>query len=83
MTATLYDYTRGDKAKSIVLSAECWVLSTECSVHSAEYWVLTDECCLLEATAVRGYQVFLSQVVCQKQKAQIDGWFLSVLQNVA
>ena len=34
---------------------------------------------LLKATAVIGYYVFFPQVVYQKMKAQIDGWFLSLL----
>ena len=33
----------------------------------------------LHAAAVKGYYVFLLQVVCQKLKPQIDGLFLSVL----
>ena len=31
----------------------------------------------LHAAAVKGYYVFLLQVVCQKRKPQIDGLFLS------
>ena len=31
----------------------------------------------LHAAAVKGYYVFLLQVVCQKWKPQIDGLFLS------
>ena len=32
-----------------------------------------------QTTAVRGYNVFLAQVACQKQKPQIDNWFLNDL----
>ena len=48
----------------------------------ATYLQLVSKCILdllLKATAVRGYYVFLPQVVCQKRKPQIDGWFLSIL----
>ena len=34
---------------------------------------------LLKATAIRGYYVFFPQLVWQKRKPQIDGWFLSLL----
>ena len=66
-------------AECWVLSAECWVLSAECWVLSAECWVLSAECWLPQSTAVRGYQVFLLQVVCQERKLQTDGWFLGVV----
>ena len=47
-------------------------MSTECRVLSAECW-------LLQSKAVRGYQVFLLQVVRQEWKQQTDSWFLSVV----
>ena len=34
---------------------------------------------LLQATGVKGYQVFLLQVICQERKPQIDGWILGVV----
>ena len=34
---------------------------------------------LLQATGVKGYQVFLLQVICQEWKPQIDSWILSVV----
>ena len=34
---------------------------------------------VLQVTAVRGYQVFLSQLVCQNRKPKMNRKFLSVL----
>ena len=34
---------------------------------------------LLQATGVKGYQVFLLKVICQERKQQIDGWIFSVV----
>ena len=34
---------------------------------------------LLQATGVKGYQVFLLQVIRQERKPQIDGWFQIVV----
>ena len=57
-------------------------------IHSMEDQVTTCCCCewllcllgwCLQASAVKGYHIFLLQVVCQKRKPQIDGWFLSLL----
>ena len=91
LTAALYDITRG--AECWVMNAECWVLSVECWVLSTEFWVVSVECWvlsakrwvlsaewwLLQSTDVLGYHVFLLQMVWQKRKQQIDGWFLSML----
>ena len=34
---------------------------------------------LMQASAVKCYQVFLLQLICHEQKPQIDGWILSVV----
>ena len=62
-----------------VIKTESWVLSFECWVLSYECWVMSAECWFLQAITVRGYTLLLPQVVCQKRKPQMDGWFLSVL----
>ena len=42
-------------------------------------WLLCIWDFVLKATSVKGYHVLLLQVICQKQKQQIDFWFHSAL----
>ena len=59
----------------VVLIADCWLLITECWVLNYEDQILSDEC-YYKLACLYSYR---SQVVCQKQKPQDDGWFFSVL----
>ena len=48
--------------------------------YMVQLWVVTMNLwILLQATGVKGYQVFLLQVICHERKPQIDGWILSVV----
>ena len=48
--------------------------------YMVQLWVVTMNLgILLQAIGVKGYKVFLLQVICHKRKPQIDGWILSVV----
>ena len=48
--------------------------------YMVQLWVVTKNLrTLLQANGIKGYQLFLLQVICQERKLQIDGWFLSVV----